>query len=151
MLIYPILKNVFQNVAPTTQSAMYRVDKLVDCEGDVFDNFKKFHCAMMKANNNLYRNSIHDEKDQLTNIVDKCSNVDMAYAFHVPELAPIGCDSDLAGYAAIVDKVNTEFRRPCTIAKGCDHCEFLFYRKGTAPETDEVNGEIVKRDAHLNN
>ena len=82
--------------------------------------------------------------------MDKCANVEMAHAFDVPELAPIGCDSDLAGYAAIVEEVNTEFRRPCTIAKGSDHCKFLFYRKGTAPDTEEVDGKTVKWDDHLN-
>lgn len=56
---------------------------------------------MMETSNHLYHHSIHDEKDQLTNIVDKCANVDMAYAFNVPELAPISFDSDLAGYAVI--------------------------------------------------
>jgi hypothetical protein len=147
---YPILKDMFQKVAPTAQRSMYQVDELVDCEGDVFDNFKKFHCAMFEASQHLFHNSNADEKDKLTSIVDKCANVEMAHSFDVPELAPIGCDSDLAGYAAIADEVNIEFRRPCTIAKGGDHCKFLFYRKGTAPDTEEVDGKTVKWDDHLN-
>ena len=34
--------------------------------------------------------------------------------------------------------MQAEFRRPCTIAKGGDVCEFRFYRKGTAPDTELI-------------
>ncbi len=147
---YPILKDIFQEVAPTTQRSMYQVDELKDCEGEVFDNFKKFQTAMFEASQDLYHNTHTDEKDRLITRVDKCANVELAHAFDVPELAPFGCDNDLAGYTAIADEVNVEFRRPCTIAKGIDHCKFLFYRKGTAPDTEEVDGKIVKWEDHLN-
>ena len=33
----------------------------------------------------------------------------------------------------------SEFRRPCTLAKGADFCDFNFYRKGTAPPTEHLN------------
>jgi len=147
---YPVLKDMFQKVASTSQRAMYQVDELVECEGDVFDNFKKFHIAMFEASQDLFHNTNTNENDKLTSIVDKCANVEMANAFDVPELAPIGCDSDLAGYPPISDDVNMEFRRPCTIAKGSDECKFLFYRKGTAPDTEEVEGQDVKWDDSLN-
>ena len=61
----------------------------------------------------------------------------------------IGCDFDW-DYPVIVDRVNAEFRRPCTIAKGSDYCEFSFYRKGAAPETEEIDGQTVTWQGDLN-
>jgi hypothetical protein len=57
----------------------------------------------------------------------------------VPELGKFGCDHDLAGYAAIEDDVDCDFRRFCTIAKGDPSCVFEFYRKGTAPDNAHLN------------
>jgi len=45
----------------------------------------------------------------------------------------LGCDHDVAGYPCIEDKVNSEFRRQHTIAKGDDICDFMFFRKGKCP------------------
>ena len=67
-----------------------------------------------------------------------------------PELAPFGCDHDLAGYPAITDTMHAEFRRPCTIAKGADLCEFRFYRQGTAPDTELIDGVAVIWEPRLN-
>lgn len=147
---YPILIEMFQKVSPLAQRYMYQVDELVRCEGDVFDNFKKFNGAMFKASDFMFSNTQTEEKDKQTIMVTECANVDMAHAFGVPEIAPFGCDSDLAGYPHIEDEMNMEFRRPCTIAKGGDNCRFLFYRKGTAPEMEEVDGQMVKWDRSLN-
>ncbi len=52
--------------------------------------------------------------------------------------------SDLAGYRVIVDQVNTEFCRPCKIAKGNDYCNFMFYWKGTAPDTEQIDSKTIK-------
>ena len=60
-------------------------------------------------------------------------------AIGCPELAKLGCDHDLAGYPVILDQVDAEFRRPCTLAKGGEYCDFNFYRKGTAPPTEHLN------------
>jgi hypothetical protein len=57
----------------------------------------------------------------------------------VEELGKFGCDHDLAGYAAIQDDVNCEFRRLRTIAKGDPSCVFEFYRKATAPDNAHLN------------
>ena len=61
--------------------------------------------------------------------------MDAFSALGSPELARLGCDIDIAGYApeAMGDKVNLDFRRPGTIAKGNPTCEFYYYRKGHAP------------------
>ena len=67
-----------------------------------------------------------------------------------PELGPFGCDHDCAGYAAIADEVQIEFRRPCTIAKGGTTCDFKFYRAGTAPETEMIDGVPVEWHERLN-
>ena len=147
---YPILMEMFQKVSPIAQRSMYQVDELVQCEGDVFDNFKKFHIAMFEAGQDMFHSTNTDEKNVATSTVDKCVNVELANAFGVPELAPFGCDNDLAGYPAIANEMNMEFRRPCTIAKGDDYCKFLFYRKGTAPDMEEVDGQMVTWDESLN-
>ncbi len=59
--------------------------------------------------------------------------------FDCPEIAKLGCDHDLAGYPCIEDRCNAEFRRPCTLAKGGEYCDFHFYRKGFAPKGDFEN------------
>lgn len=46
--------------------------------------------------------------------------------------------------------VQAEFRRPSTIAKGSDVWEFRFYRKGTAPETELIDGVEVAWEPSLN-
>ena len=71
--------------------------------------------------------------------ITTCANVELFGEIGVPELGKFGCDHDLAGYAAIEDDVECEFRRMCTIAKGDDCCVFEFYRKGTAPDTAHLN------------
>ena len=147
---YPILKDMWQKVSPMAQRTMYQVDELVECEGDIFDNFKKFHVAMFEAGQDMYHSINTNEKDLATSTVDRCVNVELANAFGVPELATMGCDNDLAGYPAIDDEMNMEFRRPYTIARGDDYCKFLFYRKGTAPEMEEIDGQMVKWDESLN-
>ena len=71
--------------------------------------------------------------------LNECANCVVGNAFDCPEIAKLGCDHDLAGYPVILDRVNAEFRRPHTIAKGDDYCDFMFYRKGTVPDTEHLN------------
>lgn len=122
--------------------ALYQIDDLVKCEGDVFENFTKFNDAWFKAMNaagSFKIESIETLPDKQTIIVNECANCTVGEAFGCFEIAKLGCDHDLAGYPVILDRVNAEFRRPHTLAKGDDYCDFQFYRKGTAPDTEHLN------------
>ncbi|HZD80916.1 MAG TPA: L-2-amino-thiazoline-4-carboxylic acid hydrolase, partial [Actinomycetota bacterium] len=83
--------------------------------------------------------SVEDRGDRLRIKVTSCANVDLFTAIGCPELGRLGCDHDLAGYPVVLDRVDAEFRRPCTLAKGGDFCDFNFYRRGTAPTTAHLN------------
>jgi hypothetical protein len=139
---YNFVKGIFEKLAIYSMPALYQVDDLVKCEGDTFDNFVKFNIAFFNAMNDegtWIVKEIKKEKDKLTIIVTECANCIVGKAFDCPEIAKLGCDHDLAGYPAITDRVNAEFRRPHTIAKGDEYCDFMFYRKGTAPDTEHLN------------
>jgi len=139
---YEFVQNIFQKVAAYSMPALYQIDELVKCEGDVFENFKKFNIAWFNAMNEegtWIVGEMKDEKDELKIVVTECANCVLGEAFECPEIAKLGCDHDLAGYPLIVDKVNAEFRRPHTLAKGDDYCDFHFHRKGTAPDTEHLN------------
>jgi hypothetical protein len=60
-----------EKVAPHSMEAMYQVDELVRCEGDVFDNFKKFHMAMFSADamQPIFRNTQTAADDYFTTTV----------------------------------------------------------------------------------
>ena len=128
---YRFTRSIFQGYATYTLPGLYDLDNLVTCEGDVFENYKKYNIAMFKANKDYHVKEIKDEPDCLTVIVDKCESTEIANALKCPEVGMLGCDHDLAGYPVIEDKVNSEFRRLHTIAKGDDVCDFMFFRKGT--------------------
>jgi cyanate lyase len=139
---YEFVKSIFQKVAIHSMPALYQIDDLVKCEGDTFENFVKFNIAFFNAMNEEGTWKVgetKEEKDKLTIIVTECANCVLGKAFDCPEIAKLGCDHDLAGYPVIVDKVNAEFRRPHTIAKGDEYCDFMFYRKGAAPDTEHLN------------
>jgi len=139
---YEFVKGIFQKVAVYSMPAMYQVDDLVKCEGDVFDNFAKFTVAWFNAMDKEGTWKVEDmrsEKDKLTFTVTECANCTICEAFDCPEIAKLGCDHDLAGYPVILDRVDAEFRRPHAIAKGDEYCDFAFYRKGTAPDTEHLN------------
>jgi hypothetical protein len=139
---YAFLKDIFQKVSVHSMPAIYQVDELVRCEGDVFENFKKFNVAMFEAmdrEGTWTCDAIEDDEDRLRINVVSCANVELFSALGCPELGRLGCDHDLAGYPVILDRVHAEFRRPCTLASGDACCEFNFYRKGTAPATEHLN------------
>jgi len=139
---YEFLKRIFQRVAVFSMPAIYHVDELVACDGDVFENFKAFNKAMFEAmdrQGTWKMDAVTDDPDRLRIRVVTCANVDLFTAIGAPELGRLGCDHDLAGYPVILDRVHAEFRRPETLASGCDCCDFNFYRKGTAPPTEHLN------------
>ncbi len=147
-----LVLEMFQRMAAEAgMAALYQVDELVDCEGDVYENFTKFNIALFEGSQHLY-DSTHSivNPDKHTVTVTRCVNVELADALGCPELRSLGCNFDIGGYPAIENRVNIEFRRPITIANGSDRCEFSFYRKGTAPEREEIDGETVKWESHLN-
>ncbi len=141
-LAYEFVKDIFQRVAVHSMPAIYQIDELVQCEGDRFENFKKFNVAMFEAidrQGTWKSDSIVDEGDRLRIRVVSCANVELFSAIGCPELGKLGCEHDLAGYPLILDRMDAEFRRPCALAKGGDFCDFNFYRKGTAPPTEHLN------------
>ena len=130
------------NVAAVSLPAIYQVNDLVKCEGDVFDNYKKMNRALFTTTNRMgtwKHNGFHETEDLLEFKVTTCANIELFEAIDCPELNVFGCEHDLAGYPLIEEATNSEFRRHCTLAKGGDCCHFKFYRKGTATD-----------DAHLN-
>ena len=106
------------------------------------ENFKKFNIALFERttrDRTWVMENFEDTKDKLTLKITTCANVELFTELGVPELGKFGCDHDLAGYPAIEDDVECEFRRMCTIAKGDDCCVFEFYREGTAPDNAHLN------------
>ena len=139
---YEFLKSIFQKVAIHSMPGIYQIDELAKCKGDAFENFKEFNVAMFEAmdrEGTWKTDGIVNEEDRLQIKVVTCANVDLFSALGCSELGRLGCDHDLAGYPVILDRVDAEFRRPCTLASGDDHCDFNFYRKGTAPATEHLN------------
>jgi hypothetical protein len=147
---YEVVKGIFQRVAPHSMKGLYQSADLARCNGDRFTNFKKFHLALFDASQQLFPNHQTDTGDLLITTVTKCSNVEVFTGLGCPELGKLGCDHDLAGYPAIANEHDFEFRRPTTIAKGSETCEFRFYRKGTAPETEIIDGTRVTWSETLN-
>jgi hypothetical protein len=133
---------VMNEIAKTSMAAIYHVKDMKKCEGDVFDNFKKMNIALFERttkDGTWHMESYENEANKLTLTITTCANVELFGEIGVPELGRFGCDHDLAGYAAIEDDVNCEFRRMCNLAKGDDCCVFEFYRKGTAPDNAHLN------------
>ena len=133
---------VLNEIAQTSMGLLYQLEDLKKCDGDTFENFKKFNIALFQRttrDGTWNMESYTDDPDKLTINITTCANVELFGELGVPELGKFGCDHDLAGYPVIEDDVNCEFRRLCTIAKGDDRCVFEFYRKGTAPDNAHLN------------
>ena len=136
------MTDLIQKVAPVSMPAIYQLSDLIKCEGDVFDNYKKFNRAMFTEIDRIgtWKNSGFTETEDLLEFkVTSCINVELFNAIGCPELIAMGCDHDLAGYPLIEEATNSEFRRPCTLAKGGDCCHFKFYRKGFGPKGEFEN------------
>ncbi len=147
---YEVAKSIFQRIAPMSMQALYQSRDLARCEGDRFENFKNFHMALFDNSEHLFPNTQSDEGDLFTTTVTRCGNVEVFGALGSPELAQLGCDHDLAGYPTIADRHHFVFRRPSTIAKGGAECRFRFYRIGTAPTTELIDGVPVEWTEELN-
>ena len=133
---------VMNEIAKTSMALLYQLDDMKKCEGDIFENFKKFNIAMFERttkDGTWLMENYENETDKLIIKITTCANVELFSELGVPELGRFGCDHDLAGYPIIEDDVDCEFRRMCTIAKGDDCCIFEFYRKGTAPDNAHLN------------
>ena len=133
---------VMNEIAQTSMGLIYQVEDLRKCEGDTFDNFKKFNIALFQRttrDGTWHMESYTDDPGKLTLNITTCANVELFGELGVPELGKFGCDHDLAGFPVILDRVDAEFRRPHTLAKGDEYCDFQFYRKGTAPDTEQLN------------
>ena len=136
------INKLAHEVAAVSMPAIYQVNDLVKCEGDVFDNYKKMNRALFTTTNRMgtwKHDGFTETEDLLEFKVTTCANIELFEAIDCPELNVFGCEHDLGGYPLIEETTNSEFRRHCTLAKGGDCCHFKFYRKGTAPD-----------DAHLN-
>lgn len=140
---YEFFKTKMMNeIAKTSMASIYQLDDMKKCDGDIFENFKKFNIAMFERttrDRTWVMENFEDTKDKLTLKITTCANVELFSELGVPELGKFGCDHDLAGYSIIEDDVDCEFRRMCTIAKGDDCCIFEFYRNGTAPDNAHLN------------
>ena len=136
------LIDMMRKTAVTSLPAIYQLPDLVKCEGDVFDNYKKMNRALFTTihESGTWKNDGFNETEDLLDFkVTSCINIELFEAIECPELNILGCEHDLAAYDLINGPTNSEFRRPCTLAKGGDCCHFQFYRKGTAPELVEPN------------
>jgi hypothetical protein len=137
---YEFVQGIFQKLSLQSMPALYQLEDLLQCEGDVFDNFCRFNVAMFQAGDRDYHvQTIEESDNHLRIVVDRCFNVDAGRMFGCPEISKLGCDHDLSGYPPIEEKVQMEFRRPSSMAKGDCVCDFNFYRKGFAPAGDYVN------------
>lgn len=136
------LIGMMKKTAVTSLPAIYQLPDLVKCEGDVFDNYKKMNKALFTAIHEAgtWKNSgFHETEDLLEFKVTSCANIELFEAIGCPELNVLGCEHDLAAYGLINSPTNSEFRRPCTLAKGGEYCHFHFYRKGKAPKGAYIN------------
>jgi len=135
---YEFIKSIMQELGPTAHKSIYCLHDLKKVEGDVFTNFCKLNRRLFENGNEkgLYGvEEITDSEDLQFIRVTKCLNIDATMTIGCPELARLGCDGDIAGYApeALGDQVDLDFRRPRTLANGDEACEFHYYRKGSAP------------------
>ena len=135
----------YKIIVPTAKISMpdiYQIDKLKQCEGEIFDNFKKYNVQLFKetTRQGTWKVEKFNESDDLLHFkVLNCANIELFNELGVPELGYFACHHDLAGYPIIEPIVDCEFRRPKTIADGVDYCHFHFYRKGTAPDNAHLN------------
>jgi len=135
---YEFVKGIFQKIGPTAHETLYNIKDLAKCDGDIFTNFCQLNRSIFEssARKGFYNLEALRDSEELQYIrLTKCLNLDAFSTLGCSELARIGCDIDIAGYApeAMGNKVNLDFRRPCTLANGDKSCEFYYYRKGCAP------------------
>ena len=135
---FEFVKGIFRKLGPAGHEAYYDLKNLLKCPGDIYNNFCQLNRSMFEssARKGFYKLEGFNESENLQYFrFTKCLNIDVLSTLGCPELARLGCIADIAGYApeAIGNKVNLDFRRPCTMANGDKACEFYYYRKGYAP------------------
>ena len=135
---YQFAKAIFQKIGPTAHETLYNIKDLLKCDGDVFTNFCQLNRSIFEssARKGFYHLEGISQSQNLQHIrLTTCLNVDAFSTLGCPELARLGCDIDIAGYApeAMGHKVDLDFRRPCTLANGDKACDFYYYRNGYAP------------------
>jgi hypothetical protein len=131
---YDFARRAIQDASTFMMADFYQADRLAQFD-DPFEAFWAYHRAMFADDPN-YPNELIDESDDLkVMVVHECRNCQIA-ALTAPELAPLGCDHDITGYASIEERTGMQFRRPTTLAKDGQACRFMFYRAGTAPAGD---------------
>jgi hypothetical protein len=132
------ITGILQKLAHVSIPAIYQLDEFMKCEGDVFENFKRYTRAMfteMDKTGILKTDGFHETEDLLEFDLISCMYAEWFETIRCPELRALCCDYSLAGYQLIEDAMQFEFRRPCTLAIGGQCCHLQFYRKGTAPDT----------------
>jgi hypothetical protein len=135
---YTFLKGILQRIGPTVHETTYNVKDLKKCEGDIFTNFCKLNRSIFEKSAEkgfMKLEEIRDSHDLQFLRIGTCPNIEAFSILGVPELAQLGCDVDVGGYApeGLGNKLNFDFRRPCTLVNGDESCDFYFYRKGCAP------------------
>jgi hypothetical protein len=95
---YDFAKRTIQLTSHFMMNDFYQADELAKF-ADPFMAFWEYHKAMFRNNPN-YPNECIEEKDRKIMIVHKCRNCEIAQ-MTIPELSPIGCDHDIAGYKTI--------------------------------------------------
>ncbi|WP_372370012.1 L-2-amino-thiazoline-4-carboxylic acid hydrolase [Candidatus Uabimicrobium sp. HlEnr_7] len=131
---YDLVKKLTQDSSAIIMCYVYQVKELSKFS-DPYKAFCEFHKAMFHQDHRYQVRRFVEEEHCLTMIVNRCANCQVAQAFQKPELATLGCDSDLVSYPIVMDQIGGEFVREKTLAKGGAFCEFKFYRKGHAPKS----------------
>lgn len=120
---------------------IYQSKDLAICEGDLFENFKKFNHASFESCKEAGVIDIaeyyEDETSQII-VVNRCDGCTIGELFGWPEIGMLGCDHDIGGFPKIEDELQIVFRRHKTLAKGDDCCDFTFYKKGFEPKTKKA-------------
>ncbi len=141
---YEIILDLFRPIGPGVHAALYDIDRLLEIGGDPYANFCALNRSFFESSaaKGLYEiEEIRETRDLQYVKLTTCLNVDVFSAIGYPELARIACVMDIAGYGpeGLAPRVGLDFRRPKTIMRGDDACEFYYYRAGAAPAEMETH------------
>ncbi|MEL6846433.1 MAG: L-2-amino-thiazoline-4-carboxylic acid hydrolase [Bacteroidota bacterium] len=128
---YQFVKDCIQEGSRYMMAEFYEAEELAKFD-DPYAAFWEYHKAMFRGDDN-FDNELIEGDDCHRMIVHNCRSCAIAQ-LTISELGPMGCDHDITGFEAISEQIQMDFRRPTTLAKDGKPCEFMFFRKGTAPE-----------------
>lgn len=97
---YKFIEAIFHEIGPTAHASLYDVERLKECEGEIFPNFCKLNRAIFEnsAGKGFYRIGEVRDRENLQYVrLTKCLNVDAFSTLGCPELARLGCEIDRAG------------------------------------------------------